>query len=92
VKKTLSLVLMVALATVAHAWADPLTEDMTAAIRGMALVVLPGPITIAHRELITALAARHRLPAAYAFRFFVTGGGLLSYGIDSADQSRQAAG
>ena len=91
-KKTLSLVLMVALATVAHAWADPLTEDMTAAIRGMALVVLPGPITIAHRELITALAARHRLPAAYAFRFFVTGGGLLSYGIDSADQSRQAAG
>src|SRR5262249_34150148 len=56
------------------------------------LIVLPGPITIAHRELITALAARHRLPAAYAFRFFVTGGGLLSYGIDSADQSRQAAG
>src|SRR5262249_20068423 len=56
------------------------------------VIVLPGPITIAHRELITALAARHRLPAAYAFRFFVTGGGLLSYGIDSADQTRQAAG
>jgi putative ABC transport system substrate-binding protein len=56
------------------------------------LIVLPGPITIAHRELITALAARHRLPAAYAFRFFVTGGGLLSYGIDSADQIGQAAG
>ena len=55
------------------------------------LIVLPGPITIAHRELITALAARHRLPAAYAFRFFVTGG-FLSYGIDSAEQSRQAAG
>ena len=52
------------------------------------LIVLPGPVTIAHRELITALATRHRLPAAYAFRFFVTGGGLLSYGIDSADQSR----
>jgi putative tryptophan/tyrosine transport system substrate-binding protein len=56
------------------------------------LIVLPGPVTIAHRELITTLAARHRLPAAYAFRFFVMGGGLLSYGIDSADQSRQAAG
>ena len=56
------------------------------------LIVLPGPITIAHRELITALAARHRLPAAYAFRYFVTGGGLVSYGIDSVDQSRQAAG
>jgi ABC-type uncharacterized transport system substrate-binding protein len=41
---------------------------------------------------VNRVAARHRLPAAYAFRFFVTGGGLLSYGIDSADQSRQAAG
>jgi ABC transporter substrate binding protein len=38
------------------------------------------------------LAARHRLPAAYGFRFFVTSGGLVSYGIDSAEQSRQAAG
>ena len=45
------------------------------------LIVLPGPISIAHRELITALAARHRLPAAYGFRFFVTSGGLVSYGI-----------
>jgi putative tryptophan/tyrosine transport system substrate-binding protein len=56
------------------------------------LIVLPSPITILHRELITALAARHRLPAAYAFRFFVTSGGLVSYGIDSAEPSRQAAG
>jgi putative tryptophan/tyrosine transport system substrate-binding protein len=55
------------------------------------LIVLPSPITIVHRELITALAARHRLPAAYVFRFFVTGGGLVSYGIDPADQARQAA-
>jgi putative ABC transport system substrate-binding protein len=56
------------------------------------LIVLPGPISIAHRELITAVAARHRLPAAYGFRFFVTSGGLVSYGIDPAEQSRQAAG
>jgi putative ABC transport system substrate-binding protein len=56
------------------------------------LIVLPGPITIAHRELITALAARHRLPAAYGFRFFVTGGGLVSYGVDSGELIRQAAG
>jgi putative ABC transport system substrate-binding protein len=56
------------------------------------LIVLPNVPTIVHRGLIMALAARHRLPAAYAFRFFVTGGGLVSYGIDSADQSRQAAG
>ena len=55
------------------------------------LIVLPGPITINHREVIIALAARHRLPAAYPFRFFVTKGGLVSYGADPFDQSRQAA-
>ena len=55
------------------------------------LIVLPGPITINHREVIIALAARHRLPAAYPFRFFVTSGGLVSYGADPFDQSRQAA-
>jgi putative tryptophan/tyrosine transport system substrate-binding protein len=56
------------------------------------LIVLPGPVTIVHRELITALAARHRLPAVYGFRYFVTSGGLVSYGIDTADQTRQSAG
>jgi putative ABC transport system substrate-binding protein len=55
------------------------------------LIVLPGPVTIVHRELMIALAARHRLPAAYGFRYFVTSGGLASYGVDPADQSRQAA-
>jgi ABC-type uncharacterized transport system substrate-binding protein len=55
------------------------------------LIVLPGPITIVHRDLIIATAARHRVPAAYAFRFFATSGGLISYGVDPADQSRQAA-
>ena len=56
------------------------------------LIVLPGPITVNNRELIIALAARHHLPAAYPFRFFVTIGGLVSYGADNAfDQSRQAA-
>ena len=55
------------------------------------LIVLPGPITVNHREVIIALAARHRLPAAYPFRFFVTSGGLVSYGADPFDQSRQAA-
>jgi putative ABC transport system substrate-binding protein len=56
------------------------------------LIVLPGPVTIVHRELIIALVARHRLPAAYGFRFFVTSGGLVSYGVDPVYQSRQAAG
>jgi putative ABC transport system substrate-binding protein len=55
------------------------------------LIVLPNPITISHRELIVALAARHRLPAAYGFRVFVTSGGLVSYGADPYDQSRQSA-
>jgi putative tryptophan/tyrosine transport system substrate-binding protein len=54
------------------------------------LIVLPGPITVNHREMIIALAARHRLPAVYPFRFFVTSGGLVSYGADPFDQSRQA--
>src|SRR5215475_773689 len=47
---------------------------------------------IIHRELITTLAARHRLPAVYAFRYFVTVGGLISYGPDSIDPFRRAAG
>jgi putative ABC transport system substrate-binding protein len=55
------------------------------------LIVLPGPIATAHRELIIALAARHHLPAVYGFRFFVANGGLVSYGSDQADQSRRAA-
>jgi ABC-type uncharacterized transport system substrate-binding protein len=45
-----------------------------------------------HRELIIALAGRHRLPAVYAYRYFVVDGGLMPYGVDPADQSRQAAG
>jgi putative tryptophan/tyrosine transport system substrate-binding protein len=56
------------------------------------LIVLPSPVTQVHRELIIALAARHRLPAAYTFRFYVASGGLVSYGIDLDDQARQAAG
>ena len=44
-----------------------------------------------HRELIIALAARYRLPAVYPYRSLVVGGGLVSYGTDSADSYRQAA-
>ena len=49
-------------------------------------------VTIQHRDLIAELAARHRLPAVYSFRYFVTAGGLLSYGPDLNDQFRRAAG
>ena len=55
------------------------------------LVVLPGTPN-EHRDLVIALAARHRLPAVYPFRHFVAAGGLMSYGTDFVDQSRQAAG
>jgi ABC-type uncharacterized transport system substrate-binding protein len=56
------------------------------------LIVTGPPLMVVHRDLIVALAARHRLPAVYAVRFFVTGGGLISYGPDRVDQFRRAAG
>jgi putative ABC transport system substrate-binding protein len=56
------------------------------------LIVTVVGSTILHRDLISTLAVRHRLPAVYPFRFFVTGGGLISYGPDISDQYRRAAG
>ena len=55
------------------------------------LIVTPAPVTIVRRELIITLAARHKLPAVYWDRFYVTGGGLISYGADTIDQCRRAA-
>src|SRR5215510_14432043 len=55
------------------------------------LVVMPDTFTSAHRAEIIALAARHRLPAIYPFRFFTELGGLLSYGNDLIDDFRRAA-
>jgi ABC-type uncharacterized transport system substrate-binding protein len=48
------------------------------------------PAATVHRELIVALAARYRLPAVYNVRYFVTGGGLISFGTDFVDQFRRA--
>src|SRR5262249_13904088 len=45
-----------------------------------------------HRQLIVALAARHRLPAVYPYRYYATSGGLISYGPDTNDPFRRAAG
>ena len=56
------------------------------------MIVVVGASAIGRRELITTLAARHRLPAVYPFRIFVTGGGLISYGADTIDPHRRAAG
>jgi putative ABC transport system substrate-binding protein len=55
------------------------------------LLVFPHPNTIANRGLINALAARHQLPAIYPYRYFATGGGLISYGPDQIDEWRGAA-
>ena len=55
------------------------------------LMVLPDVSTTNHRDLIIALAARHRLPAVYPYRHFATSGGLMSYGSDVADIYRRAA-
>ena len=56
------------------------------------LIVTIGTLTDAHREVISALAARHRLPAVYPFPFFVRSGGLISYGPNIVDSFRGAAG
>jgi putative ABC transport system substrate-binding protein len=55
------------------------------------LMVLPDVSTTNYRDLIIALAARHRLPAVYPYRHFAASGGLMSYGTDVADVFRRAA-
>jgi putative tryptophan/tyrosine transport system substrate-binding protein len=55
------------------------------------LIFPPDTTTVLHRDFVIALAARHRLPAVYPFRFFVTAGGLMSYSTDFVFVYRQAA-
>jgi putative ABC transport system substrate-binding protein len=55
------------------------------------LILTVSPAAPAHRDLIIALAARHKLPAVYAERLFVAAGGLISYGTDFVDQYRSSA-
>jgi putative ABC transport system substrate-binding protein len=56
------------------------------------LIVLPGSLTLVHRKWIIALAAQHRLPAVYPFRYHVADGGLVCYGPDAIEQYRRAGG
>jgi putative tryptophan/tyrosine transport system substrate-binding protein len=70
-------------------------EEAIATISGRpdsGLIVMPDVFMTNHRDLIAALAIRHRLPAIYPFRYFAEGGGLISYGIDVSDIFRRAAG
>ena len=56
------------------------------------LIVTGSTLALVHRDLIVTLAARHKLPAVYFQRVFVTSGGLISYAPDQIDQFRRASG
>jgi ABC-type uncharacterized transport system substrate-binding protein len=72
-------------------------DEIERAVAGFArssnsgLIVTAGAGSAIHGDLIVTLAARHKLPAVYSDRHFVTGGGLISYGPDRVDQYRRAA-
>jgi putative tryptophan/tyrosine transport system substrate-binding protein len=74
--------------------ADEIERGVTAFARGGngGLVVTVGAFVFVHRALIFDLAARHRLPAIYPYRSLVSAGGLMSYGSDSIEPYRRAAG
>jgi ABC-type uncharacterized transport system substrate-binding protein len=74
--------------------ADEIERSIAAFAQGSngALIVTASTSAIIHRELITTLAARNKLPAVYYTRYWVEGGGLMSYGPDFRDQFRRAAG
>jgi putative ABC transport system substrate-binding protein len=74
--------------------ASEIERDITAFARSpnSGLIVTATPLATQHRELIIKLAADHKLPAVYYERYFITGGGLISYGPRLVDQYRRAAG
>ena len=74
--------------------AKDIDNTVTEFVRGSncGLIVVATPLASNNRNLIISLAARHRLPAVYPFRSYVADGGLISYGSDSVDPHRQAAG
>ena len=67
----------------------PLTEFARNSNSG--LVIVSDSFMNVHRKLIMGLAAHHRLPAIYPFRYFAAEGGLVSYGVDRNDSYRRAA-
>jgi putative tryptophan/tyrosine transport system substrate-binding protein len=73
------------------------TDDLESAVARFAqesrggLIVLPTALNAVERNRIFSSAARGRLPAMYAFRFYATDGGMMSYGIDTVDLFRRSA-
>ena len=65
--------------------------ELFAQMPNSGLLFVPDATIIAHRDLVIALAARYHLPAVYPWRFFVTAGALMSYGIDNIDVLQKAA-
>jgi ABC-type uncharacterized transport system substrate-binding protein len=65
--------------------------EATASQSNSGLIILPSPLALVNREVIVKLAAQHRLPAVYPFRYFVTSGGLMSYGVDTVEVFRRSA-
>jgi len=84
----------VALQPLAVRDADEIERAIAAFAQGSnsGLIVLTGGSVLVHRGLIIALVAQHRLPAVYPFRYYVVDGGLISYGPDTIDPYRRAAG
>jgi len=74
--------------------AGEIERSITAFARGSngGMIVTGSAPTAIHRDLIITLAARHRLPSVYAYRYHATSGGLISYGPETIDQYRRAAG
>src|SRR5262245_43042362 len=74
--------------------ADEIERDVAAFAHSPngGLIIAASGASIRYRELIITLAARHRVPAVYWASFYVTDGGLISYGADILDQYRRAAG
>ena len=67
-------------------------EAFARSANGGLIVTGTSTLSAVTRDLIITLAARHKLPAVYAFRFMVTAGGLVSYGPDLIDEFQRAAG
>jgi putative ABC transport system substrate-binding protein len=66
-------------------------EAIMAANAPGGIMVMPGPFFANRSEQVIALAARHRMPAVYPFRYYAEQGGLMAYGNDQADNYRRAA-